>query len=310
MRNNFFKKIFQKSIDDENKKRNLSEILDDNQSEDTVNHSCITYDDACMLLKKLYSLYGNNISGLQLNTIFEGIHNNKIIKIGESMSMKAYKVITFTPSNYVIEIDRCVILNEAVEDFNDVYLLSIVNDDKDNPPNGFELCNSVSGFSYYKPTEKLKSLSETKLIVANNNKKYYDAIANFSNNLTKKCFSLPENQHYHTLVLKLLFSLFLKNNNSLQNKIISKSRELLSASIQQKCNINSNELPPLKIKKNLDFKNENDLIYFDAFIVGNAYIDAYNSLNDDNKILIDNIYEDWYILYSRDKRKGEIIATQ
>lgn len=293
-----------------------SKVIKSEISEDAKrilnSNCCITLDDACLLLKTIYNTNDNSyVSGLQLNTIFEAVNNNKIDNIDAEISSKAYKSISFVNSNYCIDIDRCIIINEESKDLKDIYLLSVKDDEYEDIPSGYEYVTSISNFKYYQPSYALKVIDESNLFVVNPNKKYYDAIAEFLKQLTLECFSLPNNQHYHTLVLKLLFSSFIETPYSIQDDIVSAARNLLSNSLSKAdCSVPEQLFTQKAKHSSLNLENEENRIYLDSLIVCNAFINTYNALQKEHKVIILEVYNKWYKQTALEKRVMRITAKQ
>ncbi len=278
---NFVKLIKKDKFNETSPNNNDIKIIDEKPS-----YKCISCDDAYYLFYKMFInlKYPNCISGLQLNTIFSGLCDEKKLQVDSDISNYTEIFI----GNMNIDIFRAIILDE--KNINEKYFILAIKKDENYTYQGkFVLYNYNDKFAYFQPSKELLNKGVDDLILINENRIYYSSFLLFYEKLSN-IFSVRENTYLKVLVLKLLFTQFTDNLKT-QNQILQKSQEYLSRAINIMTDKNSSTLKP----KSLDINN-ND-VEFDACIVFNAFVKIYNSLPEPDRDKIKELYNKRSSLY-------------
>lgn len=243
----------------------------------------VTKNDAVYCLRGLCADSQGGISGLQLDTIFAGLSASFV-------SLKSTPNISSCIHFY----DDCFInaCNPTIRENkkNSYSFLPICSSQTYNTVNGFERIKTDSKLVFYKAQDTFPIRKRVSAL----SKEKTEAVLEFTNLLTNSCFSLIENHFHKILVIKVLFSQFTKMNDP-QNKTLTAAREIINKQLEQAINqrLQINTAFPL-----LDsFDIRKDHVKLDAILISNAFIRAFNQLNEPQKKTILEIYEESYLEY-------------
>ncbi len=260
--------------------------------EDKNRYRYITSDDAYFIFYKIYTLMESkeNISGILLNIIYDGLcDENTLIQIDKNIDTEVYK--EYTIKNKQIQICRVII--SRINKEPNYFILAIENDEKFSYQGEFISCKTNSNFSYFKPSNELLNSNIDSLVISGPKQLYYDSIVKFYKNLCKY-FSVYENNYFRVLVLKLLFSQY-GPSHSITYKTLMESHEFLSKAIE---NMKKDNVKTLQNRiSDINFSSNNYTICFDANIVFNAFVDIFNSLDENDRENIEQLYNICYSNY-------------